>query len=770
MGAKTFPRSDQIPFSFAGYAALDTRAGIDEARSKAVAEVLALGGGLFTQDGVGAVEKSIRNRIKHEIYLSDFLSEANLEDEEADHTAGLTAAATYLQSTFGGGVVRLPKGTFNFNWAQAAPIGIVGQGVNETKIRPYLSTQPALLFNAGDGHYQPIGNFSVQNQRDNATGTLRGTGIKIGPDADVHYALSHIRFNNLDIGLQHDGCFELVLEKFLLNACRIGYFGMLTDTAHYTGLMAFRDGLISGCDVGWFNEQALRPDFGKNLVFSFDTVVVEGNDVGLAAFAQHSPTNIIFDNCWFEGNSGGSEIVVVGGTTIHTIPADTNAYFEGGTIDWRAGRISGGPIRAEKRAMVHFGLGADIRIDTPCISTDGTGVFCANPSSPIYSDYIAAPQPIEGASALPFNPGSHGLSNAAANFATVKEKPRLALKELNNVDIVLNPSVYRDRNLANDGECVDGLIGGLGTVTRTIIDTDGLIDGKCLELTGALANGGIATQAGLGGVSFIPTRPSADLWVLYGFGYKTDYTGGTPIQYNLRMFADGVGIDSLIQIRPEAGKWNYLWRCGRFDCTSFADPELRIQAHLAAQAVGENLKLSAVQVLMFDTLDEVISFLGARKFQHSPQYVPPSSGGGGGLTQELGTWVPVWGATTTAPILADGTINGNYVRIGDLVTARVRLEIGTLTNLGAGEWTFSLPFAMQNHTKCHGAAQASAGNRYAGIVGPSPQADFPGTNQNTVIIVNGAGGANSSWKAAVPLAWAATHVIEFSITYLAIPL
>ncbi|TQS29122.1 hypothetical protein [Microbispora sp. KK1-11] len=58
-------------------------------------------------------------------------------------------------------------------------------------------------------------------------------------------------------------------------------------------------------------------------------------------------------------------------------------------------------------------------------------------------------------------------------------------------------------------------------------------------------------------------------------------------------------------------------------------------------------------------------------------------------------YAPAWSASTTAPVLGNGTLVGAYLPAGKTVYLRLRLQIGSGTNVGSGAWSFSLPTDAQ---------------------------------------------------------------------------
>jgi len=63
--------------------------------------------------------------------------------------------------------------------------------------------------------------------------------------------------------------------------------------------------------------------------------------------------------------------------------------------------------------------------------------------------------------------------------------------------------------------------------------------------------------------------------------------------------------------------------------------------------------------------------------------------------QEIGAipegYTPVWTATTTNPILNNGSISGNYFRIQNLIIGQIFLVVGSTTNVGSGFYRFTVP-------------------------------------------------------------------------------
>jgi hypothetical protein len=121
------------------------------------------------------------------------------------------------------------------------------------------------------------------------------------------------------------------------------------------------------------------------------------------------------------------------------------------------------------------------------------------------------------------------------------------------------------------------------------------------------------------------------------------------------------------------------------------------------------------------------------------------------------SYVPVWTATTTNPVLGNGTIAGRFTINGRMVTATVGLTIGSSTTTGSGQWFISLPL--------------TAGSFYSDFVGTWRANDqgvmnyggsaFPSATDKVSFIVNGSTYVIST----APFTWADGDNLHFTISY-----
>jgi len=63
------------------------------------------------------------------------------------------------------------------------------------------------------------------------------------------------------------------------------------------------------------------------------------------------------------------------------------------------------------------------------------------------------------------------------------------------------------------------------------------------------------------------------------------------------------------------------------------------------------------------------------------------------LEKGWSSYTPVWTTNPVPnPVVNNGSLTGEWIAYGKIITAAVRLKVGSTTTLGNGEWRFSLPF------------------------------------------------------------------------------
>ena len=122
-----------------------------------------------------------------------------------------------------------------------------------------------------------------------------------------------------------------------------------------------------------------------------------------------------------------------------------------------------------------------------------------------------------------------------------------------------------------------------------------------------------------------------------------------------------------------------------------------------------------------------------------------------------GTWAVAWTATGgTAPSIGNGSLSGNYTRVGRQVTATIKLQIGSTTVTGsAGFWRFSVPFTAAV-TGTGSAAINDSGTGYFHAV-----LEFSDLN-NVIGLIPGTAEVVSYIK---PMTWASPDTFVASFSY-----
>lgn len=70
--------------------------------------------------------------------------------------------------------------------------------------------------------------------------------------------------------------------------------------------------------------------------------------------------------------------------------------------------------------------------------------------------------------------------------------------------------------------------------------------------------------------------------------------------------------------------------------------------------------------------------------------------------QEIGAsgnlYTPAWTASTTNPVINNGSISGNWVQINKWIFGQIFIVVGSTTNVGSGFYRFSVPVAISGNT------------------------------------------------------------------------
>lgn len=128
------------------------------------------------------------------------------------------------------------------------------------------------------------------------------------------------------------------------------------------------------------------------------------------------------------------------------------------------------------------------------------------------------------------------------------------------------------------------------------------------------------------------------------------------------------------------------------------------------------------------------------------------------LSEAPTSWTPTWSASGTAPAIGNGTLTGNYLRVGKLVIFSFKFVAGSTTTFGTGTYTFTLPVA----------ANLSS----ADLIAPATLLDNSTTTTNEANAVRGSAGSDQfvlryhggtgNVGQTVPWTWATSDRIEIA--------
>jgi hypothetical protein len=122
-------------------------------------------------------------------------------------------------------------------------------------------------------------------------------------------------------------------------------------------------------------------------------------------------------------------------------------------------------------------------------------------------------------------------------------------------------------------------------------------------------------------------------------------------------------------------------------------------------------------------------------------------------------YTPAWTTSGTAPTLGNAIFEASYVVRGRLCAVDIYLQIGSTTNVGTGQWQFSLPFASTTETI---SPPGVAGAKTGAVFRPGWCLNTAGTS--TVIAQIGDSQANFVTNT-VPSAWTTGDYVRLHLEY-----
>ncbi|MGW9237979.1 hypothetical protein FKO01_19770 [Mesorhizobium sp. B2-3-3] len=127
------------------------------------------------------------------------------------------------------------------------------------------------------------------------------------------------------------------------------------------------------------------------------------------------------------------------------------------------------------------------------------------------------------------------------------------------------------------------------------------------------------------------------------------------------------------------------------------------------------------------------------------------------------SYTPSWGAATTDPVIGNAVRTGRYQLLPNRTcVVAVRLVPGSTTNVGAGAYTFGVPFPSANDVVEYvGTARLTAGSTYIGqcFLGPGSSV------MNATFPASATPATAANMTQAAPAALASGHILRLNITY-----
>lgn len=124
-----------------------------------------------------------------------------------------------------------------------------------------------------------------------------------------------------------------------------------------------------------------------------------------------------------------------------------------------------------------------------------------------------------------------------------------------------------------------------------------------------------------------------------------------------------------------------------------------------------------------------------------------------GLQAAWTAYTPTWTAATSNPTLGNGSLVGFWLQVGKLTFFRLKLTIGSTTNLGSGAYSWSLPATAAASFAGIGAFITKSGASTFSACGA--MTDGTGANMQAV-------SASGRVSGTVPSAWATGDTLAIS--------
>jgi len=122
----------------------------------------------------------------------------------------------------------------------------------------------------------------------------------------------------------------------------------------------------------------------------------------------------------------------------------------------------------------------------------------------------------------------------------------------------------------------------------------------------------------------------------------------------------------------------------------------------------------------------------------------------------LRTFVPTWTASSSNPVIGNGTLAGEFFIANGICQVTVTMTAGSTTTFGSGIWSFALPVTCRSINMQRGSAIALD----AGVIYYAGSADAAGTGLQATFDQ-----ATSQTQATIPFTWASGDSLSMTVSY-----
>jgi hypothetical protein len=558
-----------------------------------------------TQAGPGAVARTVDSKLKDVVSVKDF-------GAVGDGVANDTTAIQNAVNT--GKKVYIPSGTYLCNIVITNKTIIEGDGSTATILIPFSVTTAALTYRSA-GPYWTY-HSEVKGIGFHGIGTKTGVGFTFSKTDPNLYAAGDEYVNNV----KFVGCYFYNLNKGVqfpsgnigsefyscgFNNNKYGVYGInnkFGGNGMQPGVKYFYAGEFSGNECAVY----VHDTFGAG-AFAFRDTILEVNLIAVYAYSSgYVPaTPFLFDGVWVEANGAISP----GAATV-TIDNWSGSTRSDQTLDKRTFIFDGNDNRAEFRSC---GIVADIYLKGTRSSVlangcrvEGAAGYAGGPctvdipaSSAIYIiDPFSDTAMIRGDSIITtgrpcLKNSTIGITGGAATGRWFTTEPRGAkLTSYGPAKVVAAPL-----------NTAAGTGGGSFDLTGTVV-SDGRIYSQCNEFTrAAFANSEYTRLASPNSVI-----ATVEGWYLFTLDLKR--TAGNP---RLLVWDRGNAFMALDMQAPTLDKWY------TFAALAYSPGSQSLFLDFSGGAVTETCtwRISAYQMLRFDTLEQAQSFLVSGAFAES---------------------------------------------------------------------------------------------------------------------------------------------------------